>query len=321
MIVVTGAAGFIGSVVVSALNAAGHEDLLLVDTLGSEGKFKNLRAKAYRDIIDPIAFLEALPEIAEEIDAIVHLGAITDTSAPDADAMLDSNTHYTQLLAQIALENDIRFIYASSASVYGDGALGFSDDDALTPSFKPLNPYAFSKWLFDAMAIRHGWTDKIVGLRFFNVFGPNEYHKARMASVIWHAYRQVQETGKIKLFQSHKAEYADGAQERDFIHVDDLSKVILFFLEHPEANGIFNLGTGKARSFNDLAAAIFQSLGKEPQIEYIPTPENIRNAYQYFTEADLTKLRAAGYDEEFLSLEEGVDRYIQGYLVKDDPYV
>jgi ADP-L-glycero-D-manno-heptose 6-epimerase len=192
--------------------------------------------------------------------------------------------------------------------------LGFSDDDALTPKLLPLNPYAFSKWLFDAEAIREGWTKQIAGLRFFNVFGPNEYHKGRMASVIWHATNQIKETGQIKLFQSHKEGYADGAQQRDFIYVKDVCDCVLWFLDHPEANGIYNLGTGRARTFNDLAGAIFAALGKTPSIGYIPTPENIRDAYQYHTEADLTKLRSVGYERSFTPLEDAVRDYVTGYL-------
>jgi ADP-L-glycero-D-manno-heptose 6-epimerase len=320
-IVITGAAGFIGSVVVHAFNQNGWDDLILVDTLGTQGKFLNLRAKKYRQIIDPMVFLDLLATGKFGCDAFVHMGAITDTSEPDADAILKMNTNYTRTLAEYALKNKIRMIYASSASVYGDGALGFNDSDKLTPNLKPLNPYAFSKWLFDAQAINEGWNEELVGLRFFNVFGPNEYHKARMASVIWHAFRQVRETGGMKLFESHKPEYIHGGQERDFVHVDDVAKVIIWALENPKSYGIFNLGTGKARTFNDLAAAIFTSLGREKKTEYIPTPENIRNSYQYFTEADLGKLRAAGYKDAFLSLEEGVDRYINGFLVKEDQYL
>ena len=321
MIVVTGGAGFIGSVLVKALNDRGHDDVLVVDTLGKGAKFKNLRAKAYRDIMAPATFMGQLRtgELAPE--AVLHIGARTDTSEPDADMMLGRNTKYTRELAKVCIDRDIRFVYASSASVYGDGAHGFSDDNALTPRLLPLNPYAFSKWLFDAEAIREGWTDKIAGLRFFNVFGPNEYHKGFMASVIGHATRQIQEKGALALFQSHNPDYADGEQRRDFVYVLDVVNVILWFLEHPDANGIFNLGTGQARSFNDLGRAIFAALDTPPKIEYIPTPETIRGSYQYFTQADLTKLRAAGCALPFTPLEEAVSDYVRGYLLKKDPYL
>jgi len=215
---------------------------------------------------------------------------------------------------RLAIEKDIRCVYASSAAVYGDGALGFSDDDALTPNFEPLNPYAFSKWAFDCHALTEGWQKKVGGLRFFNVFGPNEYHKSRMASVVWHSVNQVRETGQIRLFQSHRPDYAHGAQTRDFIYVKDVCDVVLWFLDHPEANGIFNLGTGKSRTYNDLAAAIFAALGVAPHIEYIPTPESFRHTYQYYTQADLAKLRIAGCDHAFAVLEDTIKDYVQGYL-------
>jgi ADP-L-glycero-D-manno-heptose 6-epimerase len=320
MIAVTGGAGFIGSVLVQELLDCGDK-VLVVDTLGSGPKFKNLRAKAFRDIVTPEAFLAGIADGVYRPDNVVHLGARTDTLETDADFLLKNNTQYTRRLAKLCMERDIRMVYASSASVYGDGDLGFSDDDELTPNLLPLNAYAFSKWLFDAEAIRAGWSDKVTGLRFFNVFGPNEYHKKRMASVVWHSFNQINETGKLNLFQSHRDEYDDGEQQRDFIYVDDVVRVIKWFLDHPETNGIYNLGTGKARSFNDLAGAIFSALELPAKIEYIPTPENIRKSYQYFTEADLTKLRKVGCDVSFTPLEEAVADYVQSYLMQTNPYV
>lgn len=320
MIAVTGGAGFIGSVLVQALLDCGDK-VIVVDNLGAGAKFKNLRAKAFRDIVAPQEFLAGLADGAYRPDAVVHLGARTNTSEPDADLLLRNNTQYTRSLTRLCIEHDVRLVYASSAAVYGDGELGFSDDDEITPSLLPLNPYAFSKWLFDAEAIRANWTEKIAGLRFFNVFGPNEYHKGRMASVVWHSFNQIQEHGKLTLFHSHRKDYADGEQKRDFIYVDDVVRVINWFLDHPEINGIYNLGTGTARSFNDLATAIFDAMDAPRRIEYVPTPENIRGSYQYFTEADLTKLRAAGCDVEFTPLEEAVEEYIQSYLTKQNPYV
>jgi ADP-L-glycero-D-manno-heptose 6-epimerase len=320
MIIVTGAAGFIGSIVVSALNKTGEKDVIAVDTLGTEGKFKNLRAKSLLDIIDPQELLDGLRNRSIKPDAIIHMGAITDTSDKDSDRMLAMNTKYTRELALHCMEHGIRFIYASSASVYGDGTLGFDDADTITPSLLPMNPYAYSKWLFDAEAIRNGWTDKIAGFRFFNVFGPNEYHKGFMASVVWHSYRQIIETGKIRLFQSHREGIANGEQKRDFVYVSDIVEVLLWALKNPSANGIFNLGSGKARSYNDLAGAIFTALGRTPEIEYIPTPESIRNSYQYFTEANLAKLRAAGCAYEFKPLEDTIASYVRGYLTQTNQY-
>ena len=321
MLVVTGGAGFIGSALVWALNAQGRDDILIVDDLGTEGKWKNLRGSRFLDIISPESLIVTL-ELGTPVEAILHMGAISDTFEQDADAVYQRNTVNTRRLAQWSLANSVRFIYASSASVYGDGSLGFSDDDALTPQFLPLNPYAFSKWLFDREAIREGWTDAIVGLRFFNVFGPNEYHKGRGGSVVWHATRQIQETGQIKLFQSHKEGYGDGEQRRDFVYVKDVCDAALWFLDNPQIGGIYNVGTGRARTFNDLAAAIFAALGRAPQIEYVPTPETIRSSYQYFTEADLSKLRAASYDRPMTPLEDAVGDYVTQYLLNEaNPYL
>ncbi len=321
MLVVTGGAGFIGSALVAALNARGQDDILIVDDLGSEGKWKNLRGKRFAAVASPGTLAQSLTRNYGKMDGILHMGAITDTSATDADALHNSNTRYTRHLAKWAMDHDVRFVYASSASVYGDGALGFSDDDSVTPNLLPLNPYAFSKWLSDMECIREGWTQRIASLRFFNVFGPNEYHKGFLGSVPWHATEQVQQTGRIKLFQSHKEGYGDGEQARDFVYVKDVCAMVLWFLDHPEANGIFNCGTGQARTFNDLAAAIFSALGKDPAIDYVPTPESIRGSYQYFTQADLTKVRGIGYTRPFMSLEEAIGDYVGSYLTHPtNPY-
>lgn len=320
MIIVTGAAGFIGSVIVKLLNDRG-EDVVVADSLGKEGKFRNLRRRRLSRIVSPEQLLLDLESGSLKPTAIIHMGAITDTSETDADLLLEQNTQYTERLTRIAIGKEIRMIYASSASVYGDGDLGFSDNNDLTSVLCPLNPYAFSKWLFDATAIRMGWDKEIVGLRFFNVYGPNEYHKKSMASVVWHAYNQIQSTSGIKLFQSHNPEYANGEQKRDFIYVDDVARVVLWFLYHPEVNGIFNLGTGKARTYNDLANALFMAVERKPQIEFIPTPESIRNSYQYFTEADMSKLKSVGCDVPFHSLEDGVEDYVRNYLGKNNTYL
>lgn len=322
MLVVTGGAGFIGSALVAALNARGQDDILIMDSLGNDGKWKNLRGKRFVSIEDTWLLQRKVTEKFGKPDGILHIGAITDTSATDADALYNSNTRDTRRLAKWAMENDIRFVYASSASVYGDGALGFSDDDSVTPNLLPLNPYAFSKWLSDMECIREGWTQRIAALRFFNVFGPNEYHKGFLGSVPWHATEQVQQTGRIQLFQSHKEGYGDGEQARDFVYVKDVCDMVLWFLDHPEANGIFNCGTGQARTFNDLAAAIFAALGKEPAIDYVPTPESIRASYQYFTQADLAKVRAIGYTRPFTSLEDAIGDYVGNYLTHtSNPYL
>ncbi len=321
MLVVTGGAGFIGSCLVAALNERGRDDILIVDSLGSEGKWKNLRGKRFLDILPPVFSIRDMPKNYGSIDGILHIGAITDTSATDSDALYKNNTSYTKHLAKWAIDNNIRFVYASSASVYGDGALGFSDDDALTPQLLPLNPYAFSKWLSDMDAIRNNWTEKIASLRFFNVFGPNEYHKGFLGSVPWHATEQVRQTGRIKLFQSHKDGCEDGEQARDFVYVKDVCDMVLWFLDHPDASGIFNCGTGHARTFNDLARAIFSALKLPAEIDYIPTPESIRASYQYFTQADLTKLRSIGYARPFTPLEDAISDYVGRYLLNDaNPY-
>ena len=324
MLVVTGGAGFIGSVLVAALNARGRRDILVVDEFGDGPKWKNLRGKSFTDVVVPEKFAHDLAAGVYDgrLDGILHIGAITDTSFTDMDELQERNVRYSRTLASWAMAHGARFVYASSASVYGDGALGFSDADTVTPTLLPLNPYAFSKWLSDTEAIREGWTEKVAGLRFYNVFGPNEYHKGRLASVPWHATNQIRETGQIKLFQSHNPRYADGAQERDFVYVKDVCAVVLWFLDHPEANGIYNVGTGQARTFNDLAAAIFRALDKPQDITYIPTPENIRAAYQYHTQADLTRLRLIGCDIPFLSLEDAIDDYIGTYLQNEaNPYL
>jgi len=324
MLVVTGGAGFIGSVLVAMLNARGRNDILIVDEFGDGPKWKNLRGKSFTDVVMPEKFAHGLAVGVYDgkIDGILHIGAITDTSFRDMDELQERNVRYTRTLAQWAIAHDVRLIYASSASVYGDGALGFSDSDAVTPTLLPLNPYAFSKWLSDIEAIREHWTQKVAGLRFFNVFGPNEYHKGRLASVPWHSTNQIRETGQIKLFQSHNPRYADGAQERDFVYVKDVCAVVLWFLDHPDANGIFNVGTGQARTFKDLALAIFRALGKPIDTTYIPTPENIRASYQYHTQADLTRLRSIGCDVPFLSLEDAIDDYVGTYLQNEtNPYL
>lgn len=317
MIIVTGGAGFIGSVVVSYLNSKGRDDLIIVDELGKTEKWKNLVGKRYEEYIHKDRFLEELLEGSfPKIDAIIHMGACSSTTELDADYLYQNNTEYTMILANYCLDQDIRFIFASSAATYGDGSEGYSDDHQDIPKYRPLNMYGYSKQLMDEIAIRTGLIDSICGLRFFNVYGPNEYHKNDMTSVIFNSYHQIKETGKVKLFKSYKEEYGDGEQKRDFIYVKDVAKIIWWLLNHPEVNGIYNVGTGFARSWNDLANAVFAAMDKEANIEYIEMPEHLQGKYQYFTEAETDKITEAGWKKGFTSLEDGVKDYVQKYLMK-----
>ncbi|HLP15187.1 MAG TPA: ADP-glyceromanno-heptose 6-epimerase [Bacteroidota bacterium] len=317
MIVVTGGAGFIGSAMIAKLNEKGREDILVVDALASTEKWKNLVGKKFADYMHKDVFLKALDGGTfphGEFDAIIHLGACSSTTERNVDYLMQNNYYYTKRLADYATWSDVRFIYASSAATYGNGEHGFSDDDAVTPLLKPLNPYGYSKQIFDLWSMRNGLTSQTAGIKFFNVFGPNEYHKGEMKSLIAKAYRQIMDTGKVRLFKSHRDDYRDGEQVRDFIYVKDCTETLWWLLEHKDVNGIFNLGTGKARSWNDLANAIFSALGRPAQIEYIDMPESIRNAYQYHTEAEMTKLASKGFTQQFSALEDSVHDYVVNYL-------
>lgn len=314
-IVVTGAAGFIGRNVVAALNGRGHADLLLVDDLGTSDKWRNLRGLEFEDLIPPSALMEFLESPrGQDVSAIIHLGACSATTERDADYLLTNNYRYTLDLIVWSLAHDARMVYASSAATYGDGALGYSDADAVTPTLRPLNMYGFSKQMVDEWALRHGHLESVVGLKFFNVYGPYEEHKGDMRSLVSKAYRQVRDTGQMTLFRSHRAEYADGEQKRDFIYVDDAVDVVLYFLDHPEINGLFNCGTSRATTWLELTNALFDALGKQPHVDFIDMPESIRDRYQYFTEADGAKLRAAGYTGVFRGVEEGVREYVETFL-------
>jgi ADP-L-glycero-D-manno-heptose 6-epimerase len=249
------------------------------------------------------------------------MGACSSTTERDADFLMENNFHYTCRLADWAIEHGVRFIYASSAATYGDGAQGFSDNDETSPLLRPINMYGYSKQLFDLKVLRERIADRVAGIKFFNVFGPNEYHKDDMTSVIFKAFHQIRETGMVRLFKSYKPEYPDGGQKRDFVYVKDCVDVLWWLLNHKEANGIFNLGTGKARTWNDLIRAVFAALGLPPQIEYIEMPEAIRGQYQYFTEAKMEKLCAAGCLTAFRPLEEATADYVQGHLLAADPYL
>jgi ADP-L-glycero-D-manno-heptose 6-epimerase len=309
--VVTGAAGFIGRNVVAALNARGIEDVLLVDRLGHDEKWRNLLGLRFEDVIDPDAFLQRLADGSlNDVDGIVHLGACSATTERDADFLLTNNYHYTRTLCEWSLARDVRFVYASSAATYGDGARGYSDDDAVTPTLRPLNMYGYSKHLFDLWALKHGLFDRIVGLKYFNVFGPYEDHKGDMRSVVHKSYHQIKSTGEVSLFKSYLPAYGDGEQRRDFVYVTDAANVTLHFLEHRGGGGLFNCGTGQARTWKDLALAVFKAMNVTPSIRFIDMPDALRGKYQYFTQADATKLRAAGYAAPFMSLEDAVADYV-----------
>ncbi len=318
-VIVTGAAGFIGSCLVWKLNQAGITDILAVDEL-SDAKWPNLLGKDFSDYLDKDAFLtRVLTDSLGKWDALVHLGACSSTTVTDAQYVLSVNYEYSKTLAEWALKNRVRFLYASSGATYGDGSLGFSDADETSRKLAPLNLYGFSKYLFDRWVIDRRLTDKVAGFKFFNVFGPNEYHKGEMRSVVAKSYERIQQDGRIVLFKSHRPDYKDGEQKRDFVYVKDIVEIMRWFLERPDKNGIFNLGTGRARTFNDLVGALFTALKLPPQIGYIDTPENIREKYQYFTQADISKLRAAGCAHQFMELEAAVADYA-GYL-KNNSYL
>ncbi len=320
MIIVTGGAGFIGSNIVRALNDAGEDDILIVDRLGHTDKWKNLTNLKFLDYEHKDAFLQKLEHgtFDHGVRAIIHMGACSSTTELDADYLMANNYEYSRRLATRIAGNDaVRFIYASSAATYGDGSQGYSDDHSAVPPLVPLNMYGYSKQRFDLWALKTGFINRAVGIKYFNVFGPNEYHKADMRSVAIRAYYQVKRAGKIKLFKSYRPEYKDGEQFRDFIYVKDAVKITQFFLERPHVNGIFNAGTSLPRNFNDLAASVFSALGQEPRIEYIDMPEGLEKRYQYYTAASPHKLKAAGFNSPFFSLEEAVRDYVVNYLEKD----
>ena len=315
MIIVTGAAGFVGSCLASSLNTAGYNNLILVDDFSIEAKRNNFIHLRREQLLGRQELFTYLNDRHIEVEFIFHIGAKTDTTLFD-DAVFDElNVAYSQRLWQAACEYQLPFVYASSAATYGDGAFGYSDNEAIIPQLQPLNPYGWSKQKFDIWALTQ--TEKPwfwAGLKFFNVYGPNEYHKARMASVIFHAYNQISNSGRLKLFKSHRPDYLDGGQTRDFVYVKDLVNVLLFLMHQRKHSGVYNLGTGHTETFNALAAATFKAMGVQSQIDYIDTPFDIRDKYQYYTQADMSKLRSIGYNQKFMSLEEGVNDYVQNYL-------
>ncbi|NND78024.1 MAG: ADP-glyceromanno-heptose 6-epimerase [Flavobacteriales bacterium] len=317
MIVITGAAGFIGSCLVQKLNENRFYDLVLVDDHSNEEKNKNLEGKTYKEKIDRKEFFDWLDKNQRFTQFIFHIGARTDTTEMDESIFNELNLEYSKTMWNKCIEHALPLVYASSAATYGLGEHGYEDSHEIVNDLEPLNPYGRSKNDFDKWALAQEkapfyWA----GLKFFNVYGPNEYHKGRMASVILHAHKQIKETGMVKLFQSHNPKYDDGMQLRDFIYVKDLIDVCYFLMHHRKHSGLYNLGTGQAAPFLQLAKSTFKAMGKEENIEFIPTPEDIRDKYQYFTEANMTKLRSIGYIKPFMSLDGGAQDYVKKYLEK-----
>jgi len=323
MIIVTGGAGFIGSAFVWKLNREGIDDIIIVDRLGSTDKWKNLVNLRYADYLHRDTFLKMVEADAVpfEVNALVHMGACSSTTERDADFLWTNNFSYTRTMSEWALKHSIRFIYASSAATYGDGSQGFSDDHAKIPNLKPINMYGYSKQVFDVWALKQNLENKMAGIKFFNVFGPNEYHKDDMTSVIFKAFHQIRQTGKVRLFKSYLPQYGDGGQMRDFVYVKDCVDAMWWLFQNPSVNGIFNLGTGKARTWNDLIHAVFAAMAVGPNIEYIEMPEGLRKQYQYFTQAEMGKLKAAGCPVIFSPLEDSVRDYVVNYLQQDDPHL
>ena len=345
MVVVTGAAGFIGSIVAGELNQKGYNDLILVDDFSKKEKERNYIDLKYKALVDRNVFFEWFKENHEDVDFVVHLGARTDTTEFDWNVFQKLNVDYTETMFSLCAEYQIPLVYASSAATYGNGELGYDDSHDVVEKLQPLNPYGRSKnevdkWILNRVETQGPASEPPfwAGLKFFNVYGPNEYHKGRMASVIFHSFNQINATGKVKLFRSHRPDFADGQQLRDFIYVKDIASVIAFMIDNKTTrqqdnkiifnsqfstfnslkSGLYNLGTGKARSFYDLAANTFKAMGREVDIEFVDIPEDIRDKYQYFTEANMAKLREAGYDKEFTSLEDGVMDYVKNYLMTKD---
>jgi ADP-L-glycero-D-manno-heptose 6-epimerase len=318
MIVITGAAGFIASCLVAKFNQMGRQDLLLVDDFNRPEKARNLEGKSWAQKIDRQIFPKWLHENGVQVSFVYHLGARTDTTEFDRDLLNALNLDYSKAIFHSCAQYNIPLVYASSAATYGMGEFGFEDRDELAYQLVPLNPYGeskndFDRWILEQKQHPDHWR----GIKFFNVYGPNEFHKNRMASVVFHTFNQVRETGKMRLFRSHHPDYRDGEQLRDFIYVKDVIDVLYFMMDGKGPNGLYNLGTGKARSFLDLAKATFQALGQVPNIEFVDTPLDIRDKYQYFTEAKMDKLRAIGYHQPFTTLEEGIGDYVRQYLVPD----
>ena len=324
-VLVTGGAGFIGSALVWALNRCGCEHIVVCDRLGTDEKWRNLTPLRFAHYVEADELLPRLQNGAlGKFNLVLHLGACSSTTERDASYLIRNNYEFTKDLAAWSLANRTRFVYASSAATYGDGAAGMADDDAKLDTLRPLNMYGYSKHLFDLHARRAGFLDRIVGLKYFNVFGPNEDHKGDMRSVVHKSFGQVRDTGVIRLFKSHRPDYRDGEQKRDFLYVKEAVAMTLYLAANEKAGGLFNIGSGQARTWLDLARAVFTALKREPKIEFVEMPDGIRDKYQYFTEANLARLRAAGYAAPVTSLEDAVSDYVGNYLVPDkrlDPAV
>ncbi len=325
---ITGGAGFIGSNIAAALAARGTHRIVICDALGDRDKWRNLRNHPIYEIIQPSNLFYWLEMFGESVDAIIHMGAISSTTETNADLILENNQSLSILLYRWCAENAKRMIYASSAATYGDGAQGFNDDASMAHlnTLRPLNPYGWSKHLFDryiasALNAKETAPTQWAGLKFFNVYGPNEYHKDDQRSVVCVKFPDAKAGKPAKLFKSYRPDFPDGGQSRDFIYVRDCVNVVLWLLDNAKVSGLFNVGTGQARSFDDLARALFAAVGREPNIEYCEMPETLRDKYQYFTQSNMDKLRKAGYIAPFTSLEDGVRDYVQNYLLKDDPYL
>lgn len=315
LILITGAAGFIGSCMAGYLNRKGFQNLVIIDEFGRENKKLNYEDKKIYARVERDELFEWLQNFKIRIDFFFHFGARTDTTENDYSVLEELNLNYSKKAWNFCVERNIPFVYASSAATYGAGEHGYKDDEDVVEDLKPLNPYGVSKNEFDKWVLKQSKTPPFwAGLKFFNVYGPNEYHKGRMASVVFHAFNQVQSAGKVKLFKSHRTGYKDGGQLRDFIYVKDVVDICFWMMQDRPTSGIYNVGTGKARTFNDLAKALFAAMGKELAVEYIDTPADIRDKYQYFTEADMDKLRKAGYTNAFYSLEKGVETYVTQFL-------
>ena len=316
MILVTGGAGFIGSVIVSALNQRGIDDIIVVDHLGTNDKWKNLTGLRFIDYCEKSDFLNYLDKGAfdgHKLEAVLHLGACSSTTETDASYLIKNNFEFSKALALWATGNRARFIYASSAATYGDGEHGFDDNPAEIEKLTPLNMYGYSKQLFDLWLKRKGLLDKCVGIKYFNVFGPNEYHKGSMRSFILKSFEQISQTGEVKLFRSHHPDYGDGEQLRDFIYVKDAAEMTLHFLDN-QAGGLFNVATGVARNWNDLVKATFAAMGKPVRISYVDMPDSIRNQYQYYTCGNIERILQSGYTKPLFTLEQAVDDYVKNYL-------
>ncbi|MBK1671378.1 ADP-glyceromanno-heptose 6-epimerase [Rhodovibrio sodomensis] len=326
MYFVTGGAGFIGSNLVASLSAR-DERVVVCDRLGDQDKWRNLAHHDLDDIVAPERAFDLLDARVDAVQAVVHMGAISATTETDGDRLVETNFRLSRDLWRWCTQHEVPLIYASSAATYGDGARGFEDteDRAALARFRPLNGYGWSKQLFDRWVAREladgaARPPQWAGLKFFNVYGPNEYHKGGQASVPWHLFQQIQAGGPAKLFKSHHPDYPDGGQLRDFVYVDDCIAVMRWLLDTPRVSGLFNVGTGRARTFLALAHAVFDALDREPDIAFVPTPERLRPTYQYFTQASMEKLRKAGYDTPFTELEDGIAAYVRAYLTAPDPY-